>query len=77
VIESATYLDRVVFLDVWMGETDSSAVVGDNVWNLVLSKDLSLDLAEFEGTLFCINAMGLEASFDVVKNTEEFASLLD
>lgn len=60
-----------------MGETDGSAVVSYNVWNLVLSKDLSLDLAEFEGSLLWVNAVGLEASFDVVKNTEEFASLLD
>jgi hypothetical protein len=51
VIESPTYLNSVVLLDVWMGETDGSAVVSDNVWNLVLSKDLSLDLAEFEGSL--------------------------
>ena len=49
---SATYLDRVVLLDVWMRETDGSAVVGDNVWNLVLSEDLSLDLAELKASLF-------------------------
>ncbi len=44
----ATYLDCVVLLDIGMGETDGSAVVGNNVWNLVFTKDLSLDLQEFE-----------------------------
>lgn len=75
--ETATYLDRVVLLDIWMRETDGSAVVGHNVWNLVLAKDLSLDLAELEGSLLCINAVGLEASLNVVENAEVFAGLLD
>jgi len=69
--------DRVVLLDVWMGEADGSAVVGDNIGNLVLAKDLSLDLAEFECGLFSINAVRLEASLNVEKNAEELASLLD
>lgn len=60
-----------------MRETDGSAVVGDNVWNLVLAKNLSLDLAEFEAGLFRINAMRLEASLDVVKNAEVLVGLLD
>ena len=60
-----------------MRETDGSAVVGDNVWNLVLAKDLSLDLAEFEAGLFGIDTMRLEASLNVVKNAEVFACLLD
>lgn len=75
--KSAAYLDRVVLLDIWVRETDGSAVVGDNVWNLVLAKNLSLDLAEFEAGLFRINAMRLEASLDVVKNAEVLVGLLD
>lgn len=70
-------LDRVVLLNIWMWETDCSAVVGNNVWNLVLSKDLSLDLAEFEAGLFCFDTVRLEASLDVVKNTEVLAGLFD
>ena len=73
---TATYLDRVVLLDIWMRETDGPAVVGHNVWNLVLAKDLSLDLAELEGSLLSINTVGLEASLDVVENAEVFACLL-
>lgn len=60
-----------------MRETDGSAVVGNNIWNLVLSEDLSLDLAEFEAGLLCFDTVRLEASLDVVKNTEVLASLLD
>jgi len=60
-----------------MREADCSAVVGDNVWNLVLAKDLSLDLAEFEGSLFSINTVWLEATLNVVKDAEVLAGLLD
>lgn len=60
-----------------MWETDCSAVVGNNVWNLVLSKDLSLDLAKFEVGLLCFDTVRLEASLDVVKNTEVLAGLFD
>lgn len=75
--ETATYLDRVVLLDIWMRETDGPAVVGHNVWNLVLAKDLSLDLAELESSLLSVNLVSLEATLNVVKNAEVFASLLD
>ena len=75
--EDCTYLDRVVLLDIWMGETDGSAVVGHNVWNLVLAKDLSLDLAELESSLLRVDFVGLEATFNVVKNAEVFAGLFD
>lgn len=70
-------LDRVVLLDIWMRETDGPAVVGHNVWNLVLAKDLSLDLAELESSLLSVNLVSLEATLNVVKNAEVFVSLLD
>lgn len=60
-----------------MREAYSSTVVSNNIWNLVLSKDFSLDLAEFETGFFSINAVGLEASLNVVENTEVLASLFD
>jgi len=38
-------LDGVILLDVWVWESDSSSVMSDNVWNLVLSEAFSLNSA--------------------------------
>lgn len=72
-----TYLDCVVLLDVGVGEADSTTIVGNNVWNIALSKNLSLDLAKLELGFFGINAMGLETTLNVVEDTEVFTSLVD
>jgi len=70
-------LDCVVLLDVGVGETDSTTVVGNNVWDITLSKNLSLDLAKLELGFFGINAMGLETTLNVVEYTEVFTSLVN
>ncbi len=72
-----TYLDSVVLLDVGVGEADGSAVVGNNVWDLVLAKNLSLDSAELELSLLLINLVGLETTLDVVQDAEVLTSLGD
>lgn len=60
-----------------MRVADGSSIMGNDIWNLVLSKALSLNFAEFEGGFFGVNSDGLESAFDVVKNTEVLASLGD
>jgi hypothetical protein len=60
-----------------VGETDSTTVVSNNVWDITLSKNLSLDLAKLELGFFGINAMGLETTFNVVEDTEVFTSLVN
>jgi hypothetical protein len=60
-----------------VGETDGSAVVGNNVGDLVGTKALSLDSAELETGLFGIDSDGLEAALDVVEHTEELTGLVD
>jgi len=60
-----------------MRVTDGSTVVGDDVRNLVLSKFLLGDFAELEAGLLGVNAMSLEATLDVVKDTEVLASFVD
>merc|ERR1740130_318972 len=70
-------LDGVVLLDVGVGETDGAAVVGNNVWHLVLAEDLAEDLAELELGLLLVNSVGLEATLDVVKHAEVLTSLGD
>ncbi len=74
-LSRGTYLDRVVLLDVGVGEADRSAVVGHNIRNFVFAKHLSLDLAQLEASLLGVNADGLEATLVVVQNAEVFASL--
>ena len=71
------YLDSVVLLDFWVGETDGSSVVGDNVGDLVLSEGLSLDLAELEVGFLTFDADWLETSLDVVKDSEVLVGLGD
>lgn len=70
-------LDGVVLLDVGVGETDGSTVVGDNVWDLVLTNALTLDLAKLEASFLGLNSVGLETSLDVVEHTEVLTGLVD
>lgn len=70
-------LDGVVLLDFWVGETDGSSVVGDNVGDLVLSEGLSLDLAELEVGFLAFDADWLETSLDVVEDSEVLVGLGD
>ena len=70
-----TYLDSVVLLDVRVREADGSAVVGNNVWDLVLAENLSLDSAKLELSLLLINLVGLETTLDVVKDAEVLTGL--
>lgn len=60
-----------------MGETDSSAVVGDDVWDLVLANALTLDLAKLESSFLGLNSVGLETSLDVVEHAEVLTGLVD
>lgn len=62
-------------MDVGVGETESAAVVSDNVGDLVLAKGLSLDLAQLEGSFFGLNAVGLETALNIVEDAEVLTSL--
>jgi len=63
-------LDGVVLLDVGVGETDGTAVVGHNVWDLVLAEDLLGNLKELELGLSGVNGVGDEATLGVVEHAE-------
>jgi hypothetical protein len=65
-------LDSIVLLDFWVGVADGSAVVGHNIRNFVLAEALALHLAELEICLLGVDANWLEASLDVVHDTEVF-----
>ena len=70
-------LNSVVLLNVRVGESDSSAVVGNNEWDLVLTDRLSLDLKQFEGTFFLVNAVGLETTLNIDEDSEKFTSFIE
>jgi len=70
-------LDGVVLLDLWVGETDGSSVVGNNIGDLVLSEGLSLDLAKLELSLLAFDADWLESSLNVIEDSEVLVGLWD
>ena len=72
-----TYLDGIVHFDVRVRVADGSSVMGNAIWNLVLSKFLLQNLAELEGSFFGVNFDNIETTFDIHKNTEVFACLVD
>merc|ERR1711957_297234 len=61
-------LDGVVDVDLGVGVTDGSTVVGDDVWDGVLANALLGDLAELELSLLLGDLDGGEASLNVVKD---------
>lgn len=60
-----------------MRVADGSSVMGNDIWNLVLSEFLLQHLAEFERGLLGIDLDSLEASLNVVKHTEVFSGFLE
>lgn len=70
-------LDGVVQADVWVWVADGAAVMGHDVWDLVLADDLAGDLAQLEVSLLLVDAVWHEAAFSVVKHAELLASLLN
>ena len=71
------YLDSIVFLDIWVRESESSAVMGNNVWDFVGAHGLSLNAAELELSLLGVDLVSLISTFHVVEDSEELASLLN
>ena len=68
-----TYLDSIVLLDFWVGETDGSSIMSHNIGNFVLAETLALHFTQFETCLLSVDTNWLEASLDVVHNAEVFA----
>lgn len=60
-----------------MREADGSAVVGNDVGNLVLADALLGHLAKLEASLLVIDGVGLEAAFNIIEHAEVLAGLPD
>lgn len=64
-------------VDVGVGVTNSSTVVGHDVWDLVLAEALLQNLAKFELTFLLVDLDCLEAALHVVEDAEVLAGLVD
>ena len=70
-------LNSVVLLNVGVGETDSTAVVCNNIWHLVLTDVLADNLAKLETSFSILDAVGLEATLKIVQDAEVLTSLVN
>jgi len=70
-------LNSVVLLNVRVGEADSTAVVCNDVWHLILTDVLTDDLAKLEASFSILNTVGLEATLKIVQDAEVLTSLVD
>ena len=68
-------LDGIVDADVWMWESDGSAIVGGDVWDLGFTNLLGKDSAEFEGSLFGIDSVWLESTSGIHEHSEVLIAL--
>ncbi len=55
-----------------MGESDSPAIMSDNVRDLLLAEALLHHLAELVGGFLIVDLVGLESSLGVIENSEIF-----
>jgi len=70
-------LDGVVDVDLGVGVSDGSTVMGDDVWDRVFADALLLDLAEFELGFLLGDLDGGEASLNIVEDSEVLSGLGD
>jgi len=66
------HLHSVVRLDAWVGVTDSTAIVGHNVWHSLLTDSVSLDTAKLVLGFLRGHTVDDEASLGIVKKAEVF-----
>lgn len=67
----------ISFINFRVGESNGSAVVGNNVWDLVGSNSLGLDLQQFGFSFSIFNFEEVESTFNVIKKSVVFVGLND
>lgn len=70
-------LQSITDVDIWVWESESSGVMGDDVWVSVWSEGLLDDLDQLEFRFLWGNSLGVESSLDVIENSESIVGLLD
>lgn len=76
-VVSQVDLDGVVDVNIGVGESDGSGVVGDDVGDLVGSDLFSLDLAELEASLILLQKLEGETTSDVVEDSVALVGLVE
>lgn len=69
--------DGIVDVDGWVGVTDGSAVVCDDVWDALGTDSDTFDSEEFVFGFFRGDSVDGEAAFNIVENAEVLARLFD
>ena len=64
-------------VNIWVGISDGSSIMGNNERHLIWAHCLFLNLTEFEASLFLINLVGLVSSLDIIKDSEKLSSLFN
>lgn len=64
-------LERIADGNVWVRESEGSAIVGGNVWDLLLTNVLLYDFAELETGFLGLDSVWDESAFDIKQNSKE------
>ena len=67
----------ITFSNLGMRESDSSSVIGDNVWNFVESNSSPGNLEELEFSFSLFNLGKAESALDVIENSVAFSCFDD
>jgi hypothetical protein len=67
----------VICTNKWVGVTDCTAIVSDNIWHTTCTHCETLDLEELIGSLLGGNSVDGESALNVVQQTEVLARFLD
>lgn len=60
-----------------MWESNSSSIMSDNKWNFGFSNELIDNFAKFESSLLSVDSVGLESSFNIIKNSKMLIGLFN
>jgi len=64
-------------VDVWVGESEGSGVVSDDVWVSIGSQGLLDDLNQFELGFILLKRLKVESSLLIIEDSESIVGLLD
>lgn len=70
-------LQGITDVDIWVGESEGSGIVSDDVWVSVWSEGLLDDLDQLELGFFWGDGLGVESSLDVIEDSESVVRLID
>lgn len=76
-IVSQVHLERIANANVWVRESEGSAVVRGGIWDLLLANILLDNLAELEASFLGVNSVWNESSFNIKQHSEELVGFFN